>query len=275
MTMEKGSKDCKTERKKKSRPSMKIRGKILGTVAIGLVLVTLGAVVGLVQMNNIGSRYDRALTEYGFSQGDIGRAWAMFVRLDSSLHDGVNFFEKSYMQEKIDDFTDCSASFQDEMSTVKETISNESEQALYDAVMQAWNSYQSAAQELLNTADDSDSLTVAQRVHRQRQMVNELDPYYTVIYDSLSKLLDSNVTLGSTLQESVSATMRITILVCALLIAVAVVVGLLLGAVISGRISKSMRLCVSRLDLLAQGDLTTEIPDIRAQDETGELARST
>ena len=273
--MKKGSKDCETGEKRKSGPGMKIRGKILGAVAVGLVLVTLSAVVGLVQMNNIGRRYDRALAEYGFSQGDIGRTLAMFVRLDSSLHDGVNFFEKSYMQQKIDDFTDCSSLFEDEMSTVKGTISNESEQALYDAAMQAWDSYQSAAQELLDTAGDSSSLTVAERVYRQRQMVNNLDPYYSTIYDSLSGLLDSKVTLGNTLQESAATTMRMTILVCALLIAVAVAAGFLLGAVISGRISKPMRQCVSRLNLLAQGDLATEIPDIRAQDETGELARAT
>ncbi|BAK97780.1 methyl-accepting chemotaxis protein [Oscillibacter valericigenes Sjm18-20] len=271
--MKKEKRDREAGQRKKILPSMKIRGKILGTVAIGLVLLTLSAVVGLIQMYNIGSKYDRALTEFGFSQGDIGKALATFVRLNSSLHDGVNYFEMSYMQDGISDYKDCSATFEDEMAAVKETISNESEQDLYDTVMDAWSSYKSEAQDILDTAGGSNALIVMKKA--QRQMVENLVPYYTVINDNLNKLLDDNVTLGNAQRESAAASMRITILVCALLIALATTVGLLLGASISGKISKPMRECVNRLNLLAQGDLAAELPDIRAKDEAGELAQAT
>jgi methyl-accepting chemotaxis protein len=125
----------------------------------------------------------------------------------------------------------------------------------------------------LDAAGGSNALIVVKKA--QRQMVEKLDPYYTEIYENLNKLLDDNVTLGNAQQESAAATMRITILVCALLIVVAVAIGLLLGASISSKISKPMRACVNRLNLLAQGDLATELPEIQAQDEAGELAQAT
>ena len=271
--MKKEKKNPEAEPKKRMLTNLKIRGKILGTVAVGLVLLTLSAAVGLIQMYNIGSQYDNALTEFGFSQGDIGKALATFIRLDSSLHDGVNYFEMSYMQNGIDTYKDCSATFEDDMAAVKETISNESEQDLYDAGMDAWNSYKSEAQDILDTAGGSNALIVVKKA--QRQLVEKLDPYYKVIYENLNDLLDDNVTLGNAQRNSAATTMHITILVCALLVVAAAVVGLLLGASISGKISKPMRECVNRLNLLAQGDLTTELPDIRANDEAGELAQAT
>ena len=252
---------------------MKIRGKILSTVAIGLALVTLSAIVGLFQMNRIGNQYNYALTYYGFSQGDIGKAMACFVRVDGNLHDSVSYLDRTNMKAAQENFNTYVDEMDGHLDAVQKTISSDAEQTCYDTITQAWAEYRSTAQDILQQAGSSTEMSKVLKA--QGRLVNELDPLFVTIYDNMAQQMDANVTLGDELQVSADTTMHVTILVCALLILAAVVVGLLLGTAISGRISKAMRTCVDRLILLSEGDLTTEVPVIETQDETGDLANAT
>ncbi len=65
--------------------------------------------------------------------------------------------------------------------------------------------------------------------------------------------------------------MAINILVMAGSVLISIVVALLLA----GSISKPMKACAKRMQLLVEGDLETPMPKINSKDETGMLARST
>ena len=65
--------------------------------------------------------------------------------------------------------------------------------------------------------------------------------------------------------------MVLNILVMAGGVLISVVVALLLA----GSISKPMKACAKRMQLLVEGDLSTPMPQIRSKDETGMLANST
>lgn len=65
--------------------------------------------------------------------------------------------------------------------------------------------------------------------------------------------------------------MAINILVMAGSVLISIVVALLLA----GSISKPMKACAKRMQLLVEGDLDTPMPKINSKDETGMLARST
>ncbi|QSX05726.1 CHASE3 domain-containing protein [Sedimentibacter sp. zth1] len=56
---------------------------------------------------------------------------------------------------------------------------------------------------------------------------------------------------------------------------IAIVLSIIIAIKISGSISKPINKCVERLNLLAQGDLKTPVPNIHTKDETGMLADST
>ena len=64
-------------------------------------------------------------------------------------------------------------------------------------------------------------------------------------------------------------------IVTVILIVVSILVGLSIAIRMAVSIGKPIELCVHRISLLAQGDLSTPIPQIRTQDETGHLVRET
>lgn len=65
------------------------------------------------------------------------------------------------------------------------------------------------------------------------------------------------------------------IIITIILIAVSIFVCSGWAAVLARSIVKPIQLCVQRIDQLAQGDLTTPVPDLKTKDETGQLISST
>lgn len=59
------------------------------------------------------------------------------------------------------------------------------------------------------------------------------------------------------------------------LVIVSIIVAVLIGFRLAALISKPITLCANRLNLLAEGDLRTPVPQITTKDETGVLAKST
>lgn len=72
------------------------------------------------------------------------------------------------------------------------------------------------------------------------------------------------------LQSTILATF-VTIALAALCIIVATIIAIILAR----RIGQPIQLCTKRIELLARGDMTSPIPEIRSQDETGALAKAT
>ncbi len=58
-------------------------------------------------------------------------------------------------------------------------------------------------------------------------------------------------------------------------IVISILVSVVIALVLAGSISRPMKACAQRMELLVQGDLDTPMPKITSKDETGMLARST
>lgn len=266
--------DKKTkENKVHLQSKLKIKGKILFTVVLCLVLMLASVLIALLQNGSICKKYDYALNNYGFAQGDIGGAMSSFVLLDSNLHDCVNYFDVMEMKRSKEHMNQRLKEFEAEMPIVKETIATAEEQACYDAVMEAWNGYKTIGLGIVEEASGSNNISVVTKA--QKKMVKELDPYFEIIEKNMDALLKMKKEQGDTLKKSIDTARKATMLFCAVLSVAAAGVGVLLGSIVSNRISKPMQDCVNRLKLMAQGDLTSDMPEINTQDETKELADAT
>lgn len=71
--------------------------------------------------------------------------------------------------------------------------------------------------------------------------------------------------------EGTTAAIILTIV----LVVVACIVGTAISLMLGARIGKGIRVCTERIEKLAQGDLSSPVPEISAKDETGRLAEST
>lgn len=82
--------------------NMKIGKKLILTFVLVAVISCIGGIVGFVVTTNIDSSYKTALTNYGFSQGDIGNFNAKFASSRSTIKDLILYTDQQSIQTASD-----------------------------------------------------------------------------------------------------------------------------------------------------------------------------
>ena len=95
-----------------------------------------------------------------------------------------------------------------------------------------------------------------------------------IAYSPVANTDGWSVAINAPVSDFTQATVQAIWVVIALVI-VSIIVAVLIGFRLAALISKPITLCANRLNLLAEGDLRTPVPQITTKDETGVLAKST
>lgn len=93
--------------------NMKIGKKLVLGFVIVTILASVSGVMSIFMMRDITGKYGDALENYGFSQGDIGKAMAAFCRVDGNVHDSVGFVNEEIRTSANNDYFDQAAKMDD------------------------------------------------------------------------------------------------------------------------------------------------------------------
>lgn len=93
-------------------------------------------------------------------------------------------------------------------------------------------------------------------------------------YAPISEINGWSVAVNAPINDFMSAT-KVSIIIVVVLLIVSLIVTYFIVRSLAAGIGNPIALCAKRLNLLAQGDLQSAIPDIKTDDETGLLADST
>lgn len=79
----------KGEMKMKKGHELKIRERLSKSFMQVIAIASISAVVGIIALLAMTRMYNNALTNYGFSQGDIGKAMTAFAEARSDLRGAI------------------------------------------------------------------------------------------------------------------------------------------------------------------------------------------
>lgn len=157
------------------------------------------------------------------------------------------------------------------VEAVKKTLTSQDELAQYAKIERALAAYRSKREEIMKIGDTIDPVESARA---QSMAVDELDPLYSALYNEWAALMAMNVDTGNEMNVSLKAQGNMFLLISIVICAVAIIVSVILGVVISRSISRPVQGCAERLELLAQGDLHTDVPESTSNNETGVMLHS-
>ncbi|MEG1848013.1 MAG: methyl-accepting chemotaxis protein [Lachnospiraceae bacterium] len=252
--------------------NMKIGRKLITGFVLVAIIASISGIVSIFTSINSDTQYGKALVNYGFSQGDIGKAMLVLADNRRCVRDIVSYTDAKYIDAAKAQSAENEKKYADYIAKVKETLVTPEEIAQYDAAEQALKAYQTKKEEVLKLGDTLDAEKSRQA---QIMMVEELDPLYEEVYTAWSALMNMNVTTGNELSTSLTAQARVIMVFSIILTITAMVISVILGTVIAKSIANPITLCVKRLNLLAEGNLKEPVPEITAKDETGMLADAT
>ena len=247
---------------------MKIKKRLRTGFGFVTLLAMLSAVVGIIALIVVSTRYEYALSHYGFTQGDIGKAMVTFSESRSALRTVIGYDDESEIEEQVQIHDQKKASFEKYMEDIKNEVTYKEGVKEYNDVLQELQGYWDLDAQVMKvaTSSDKDGYLKAQKLD-----VEQLSPQYDKIYQQFVELMDLNVQKG----DSAKSALHVIELVMTILIIGVIIFAAFsstkLGNTIATDIERPLLALQARLKTFAEGDLESPFPEANTNDEIGEM----
>lgn len=246
----------------------KIEKKLKKSFLMVSLITAVSAVLGLIALIVVSNRYSYALTNFGFAQGDIGKAMFEFADVRSSLRAVIGYDDEDAIQTVLQQHEDAIAAFETNFAEVEKTIVSEAGRTTYDEIKAELEEYWALDTQIIETGATTDRVQCKQA---QDIAINELAPVYKGIYEKLDDLLEVKVSEGKKLSTTLTILSLILMILIVVVIAIAILTSVQIGKRIAAGIANPLKNLGDRLKLFATGDLTSPFPESDSHDEVAEM----
>ena len=251
----------------KKGQDLKIREKLSKSYLQVVFIASISAIVGIGALLIMTRMYNNALTNYGFSQGDIGKAMTVFADARSDLRGAIGYDEEGIIKELKEDYYVKQDSFNTYLAEIEKSMVTKATRDAYNQILADLDGYWELSDEMIETGATTDE---ASSKEAQDRATKELKPLYETVYNDLKNLMDICVQKGDQ-TESILAVMEIIVVIIIIaVIILSIMIGRRFGNQIADGISKPLTAISERLKTFAEGDLDSEFPEHDAKDEVAE-----
>lgn len=234
------------------------------------LIASIAAIAGVFAMTYVANRYDYALVNYGFSQGDIGKAMVTFADAHSATRAVIGYTDDKIIADAVNTHEAKKADCQAYMETIKSTLTAQAETDAYNAALESMNKYWDLETQILEIGNTTDAQKSAQA---QQMAAEQLLPIYDSTYSSMADLMALNVSTGNELQDSLDTLRMVLLFAIVIVIIAAIALSVLLGNNIAGGIARPLTSLSDRLVTFAGGELSGEFPETDAEDEVADMVK--
>ena len=228
------------------------------------------AVLGVIALIVIAGRYSYALKNFGFAQGDIGKAMFEFADLRSSLRAAIGYDDADAIDTVVRQHDEGKVLFAQYFAEIEKTIVSEAGRETYDAISAELDAYWKLDGEIMDMGATTDRELCKQA---QELALNDLAPMYNSIYSKLDELLEVKVNEGNDLSRTLLILSAILVAAIISVIIIAMVLSVKMGKGISKKIANPLKKLGARLEIFATGDLSSPFPVISTGDEVEDMAK--
>ena len=229
------------------------------------------AVVVLIVLLVVSRVYANSMVDYGFAQGDVGKAMAYFSETRSALRACIGFDDPDFIASAIVNHDENKEMFTQSFAELETAMVSAENKKIYNEISSALTGYWELDQEILDLGACED----AERSHAAQDMARtELLPAYNNINDKLMEIMDIKVERGDSISNTMTFICILLMVIIAVVITVAIVFSIRLGKNIAVGISTPLIRLGDRLEGFAKGDLFSPFPDADTKDEVGDMIAS-
>ena len=247
---------------------LKIREKLSKSYMQVIFIASISAIVGIGALLIISRMYNNALNNYGFSQGDIGKAMTVFAEARSDLRGAIGYDEEGIIKELKEDYYVKQDSFNTYLAEIEKSTVTKAGRDMYNQILTDLDGYWELSDEMIELGATTDA---ASSKEAQDRAAKELKPMYEAVYNDLKDLMIANVQKGDQLESFLAVMEIIVVIIMIAVIIISVLSGRRFGNQIADGIAKPLQQMSERLKTFAEGDLDSEFPEHDAKDEVAEM----
>ncbi len=250
---------------------MHIQKRLKTGFTLTTAITSIGVILGIIALLYISNRYTFALQNYGFSQGDIGKAMIMFADTRSSTRGIIGYDDEDLIASMVESHDTNKQKFENYWEIVHNTLTTSEEEATYQSINNLLTNYWSKESEVIALGNTTDS---AKSAEAQTMMGDTLAPMYEEIYNQMVSLMNANVDEGNSLDSSLNILGYVLLVIIIAVIVASVIISTKLGATIAKGISEPLIALQKRLVAFEQGDLSSDFPVVDSQDEIKDMTET-
>ncbi len=241
-----------------------IEKKLTGSFFKVAAIAATAAIVGLIALIVISNRYSYALTNFGFAQGDIGKALFEFADARSSLRAAIGYDDADAIANVVKQHEEGKVRFDSYFAQVEKTIVSEDGRKTYDEIKAELDAYWELDAEIMALGATTDRELCVQA---QELALSELAGKYNSIYSKLENLLNVKVDEGNDLSTMLTIIAGVLLAVIVAMIVIAMLLALKIGKSMAKSIAEPLVKLGERLKTFAEGDLSSAFPEVNTGDE--------
>ncbi len=251
--------------------NLKINERLKKSFTMISLLASVAGVIGGIMLLVVSNQYDKALTNYGFSQGDIGKALTVFTDIRGTTRGIIGYDDSDLIESLLVTHDERKEKFLNYWEIVKNTTTTEEEIAAYNDISNHLEEYWVVEQKVIDLGA-STNLTDSRKA--QDMMNEEVAPVYQEVYDDMLALLDINVDKGNTLSDTLSVLSTVLLVSIIAIIVIAFIMANRMGNSIAKGISDPLIALAARFKTLATGNLADDFPTVDSKDEVAEMTQT-
>lgn len=252
--------------------NLQIRDRLIKAfIMIACMLAAVSAVI-LITMIVMSRLYASSIVDYGFAQGDIGRAMAQFADTRSAMRGIIGYDDQDTINTLLTNRKSYKENFTEEFEKLESSMVTAENKKLYNDIKSKLVDYWKIEEEIVTQGSTID---IAQSKLAQEKAVTVLIPMYNEIYDELTQIMDIKVTKGQSVSSNLTMIIIILTVIMIIIIAVSIIFAISLGKGIANSIAVPLDQLKSRLDIFAKGDLSSPFPTVETKDELADMVTVT
>lgn len=251
--------------------SKRLRKRISSATIIVALIVSISGIIGLIAMMVMGNRYNYALVNYGFSQGDVGRMMVTFADSRGNLRGCIGYEDTDMISDCYEAYETTKQKCKDYVVVAEDTVASDRERELYDAIVTNMETYWKISDECVELGKNP--LNSANRTKAQKMGQTDIAPMYDTIYADMLELLNANTDNGNATEQNLLYLAYVLIALVVIIIVVALYSANRIGIALAENIANPLDKLSQRLTTFAQGDLSSEFPVMDADDEVSDMVK--
>ena len=210
------------------------------------------------------SLYEHGMSNYGFSQGDIGKAMVTFSEARSSLRAVISYKSTTEINSEKKEYQTKKQLFGTFLSEVEKSMVTKEGKESYANIVSKLDDYWNMSDSILKVASTSDPVACE---NAQKQEYEVLGPKYDELYNDMKELMDLNVKMGDDLKDVLFVIKIVLGVLVLVIIGGSIITSKRIGAKIADQIEKPIADLAERLKRFSQGDLGSPFPEHNNEDE--------
>ena len=244
--------------------NMKISKKLILAFVLVTIISGIAGIVGFVQMKNMNASYSYALTNYGFSQGDIGLLHAEFSDSCTITRDIILSTDTETTNTCSTELNQANNKIDTYLANVKKSMVNEAELNSYNDIRDKLDQYKTVSDQVVELAkqhknEQAQTLLATQGIHLAEKATT-----------SINTLIVEKTMQGNKIYQNLTSQESIAYLIMIAIILISIVLSLFIALTIARGISKPVKQMADAAQEMANGNLDVQI-NVDSKDEIGQL----